>query len=100
MPELTGTVLQRLHGHPHDSRITFTEEGYRYTIDGDSISYTSVTTLIHKISPCFDAPKVIARLVDNPRGQYFGITPDAVQKQWNDATELGSLLRQDMIILE
>lgn len=96
MPEISGTCLQRLHAHPRDSRITFTEEGHRYTVDGDSQSYISVTTLIHQFFPAFDAEKVIAKIIANPRSPYFGMEAAEVQQKWNDATSLGSELHQQI----
>lgn len=96
MPEITGTALQRLHPHPRDSRITFTEEGHRYTVDGDSASYTSVTTLIHKFFPHFDAAKVISRIIANPRSPYYLMEPNEVQCMWDHATTLGSELHQQI----
>jgi ATP-dependent exoDNAse (exonuclease V) beta subunit len=94
MPEITGTALQRLHPHPRDARITFTEEGHRYTVDGDDSSYVSVTTLIHRFFPHFDAPKVIAKIIASPKSPYYGMQPDEVQAMWNLATLQGSHLHE------
>jgi len=98
MPEVTGTALQRLHGHARDARITFTEEGHRYTVDGDASSYVSVTTLIHRFFPHFDAPKVIARIIANPKSPYYGMDPDEVQAMWTMATTEGSHLHESIEI--
>ena len=90
MPELSGTVLQDLHGHPRDARITFKEEGHTYTIDGESGHYTSVTTLIHKFFPHFDADGVIAKITQSKRSMYYNMDPQDIKDQWAKATQLGS----------
>lgn len=95
MPELTGTFLQQLHPHPRDGRITFQEEGHKYTIDGDD-TYTSVTTLIHKFFPHFDAELVISKITSNPKSLYFGMTAEDVQQMWTHATDLGSQLHEQI----
>jgi hypothetical protein len=96
MPEVTGTVLALRHQHPRDARITFQEDGHVYTVDGEAGTYTSVTTLVHKFFPHFDADKVIPKIIGNPKSQYFGMTPDAVKEQWNNATSLGSQLHEQI----
>lgn len=96
MPELTGTFLAELNRHPRDSRITFLEEGHKYTIDGDDTSYTSVTTLIHRFFPHFNADLVISKITSNPKSVYFGMDSQEVKNQWNHATELGSQLHEQI----
>lgn len=96
MPEVAGTVLAQRNAHPRDSRITFKEEGHVYTVDGHAGQYISVTTLIHKFFPHFDGDKVISKIIANPRSPYFGMTPEAVNKQWETATVLGSDLHQQI----
>lgn len=98
MPELTGTVLQELHGHPRDARISFKEEGHVYTVDGEAGTYTSVTTLIHRFFPHFDADKIIARIVASAKSEYFGMEPEAVKEQWSRATTQGSQLHEQIEI--
>jgi hypothetical protein len=96
MPELSGTVLQELHGHPRDARITFKEEGHTYTIDGESGHYTSVTTLIHKFFPHFDADGVIAKITQSKRSAYYGMDPQDIKDQWARATQDGSDLHEQI----
>lgn len=92
MPEVTGTVLCRLNAHPRDERITFQDEGHVYTVDGVPGTYTSVTTLIHKFFPHFDADAVIAKITQYPKSAYFGQDPQDIKDQWARATDLGSQL--------
>jgi hypothetical protein len=46
--------------HPNTMQITFTESDHSY-VDNLGMDYTSVTTLIHKAFPVFDAEKIAAR---------------------------------------
>ena len=96
MPELSGTVLQQLHGHPRDARISFQEEGHTYTVDGESGSYVSVTTLIHRFFPHFDADAVIAKITKIPKSIYFGRDPQDIKDQWARATQDGSTLHEQI----
>lgn len=96
MPEITGTFLQQKNPHPRDSRITFQDDGHKYTIDGDDTSYTSVTTLIHKFFPHFNADLVISKITTNPKSVYYGMEADDVKQMWNHATDLGSQLHEQI----
>jgi len=96
MPELSGTVLQELHGHPRDGRITFKEEGHTYTIDGESGHYTSVTTLIHKFFPHFDVDEVISKITQSKRSIYYQMSPQDIKDQWARATQEGSDLHEQI----
>jgi hypothetical protein len=96
MPEVAGTVLQALHGHPRDARISFQEEGHLYTVDGEAGSYTSVTTLIHRFFPHFDADAVIAKITKLPKSIYFGRDPQDIKEQWAKATQDGSWLHEQI----
>jgi hypothetical protein len=96
MPELTGTHLQKLHPHPRDHRITFEESGHQYTIDKNDTSYTSVTTLIHRFFPHFNADLVISKITTNPKSLYFGMEAEDVKQMWTHATELGSRLHEQI----
>lgn len=96
MPEVAGTVLQARHGHPRDARISFQEEGHVYTVDGKSGAYTSVTTLIHRFFPHFDADAVIAKITKIPKSIYFGRDPHDIKAQWAQATQEGSCLHEQI----
>ena len=96
MPEITGTFLAELNRHPRDHRITFQNDGHKYTIDGDDTSYKSVTTVIHAFFPHFDSDLVIEKITTNPKSVYFGMEAEAVKNQWNHATELGSQLHEQI----
>lgn len=98
MPEISGTYLQHKNGNPRDHRITFQEEGHVYKIDGNDTSYTSVTTLIHKFFPHFDADLVISKITTNPKSVYFGMEASAIKDQWKNSTDLGSQLHEQIEI--
>jgi len=94
--------LQSIHGHPRDAQITFEEEGHAYTIDGSS-DFTSVTTWIHSPFPHFDADKIINSMMASPKwpkSKYFGMTKEAIKKQWSDsgkqASTAGTKLHYDI----
>lgn len=96
MPTTTGTFLQERHKHPRDDRISFQDEGHVYTVDGVPGKYTSVTTLVHKFFPHFDADKVIQKLVQNAKSAYFGRDPQAIKDEWAAATDQGSRLHEQI----
>lgn len=95
-------MLANLNKHPRDDFISFTEEGHIYTlIKGDSIVHPiSVTTLIHKYFPHFDADSVIDKILKNPKPKYMGKTKAQIMKEWDDsrdsASRLGTLMHADI----
>ena len=70
-------LLQELNKHPRDKRIIFDEEPHIYYIDGKKADI-SVTTLIHKYFPHFDAVEISKKMVEKyshqPDNKYFNKT--------------------------
>jgi len=80
--------LAKEHAHPRDTRIQFDEPTHVYTIDGDSSSYQSVTTLIHAYVQPFDADAIIAKMQASPKwfaSPYYGMTAEEIKKKWSDS---------------
>ena len=93
--------LKTQHPHPRDDRITFKEEGHEYTIEGFEGKPLSVTTLIHKRFPSFDADVVIGKMMRSPKwssSPYFGMTEDEIKSKWDrerdDASSRGTLMHR------
>jgi ATP-dependent exoDNAse (exonuclease V) beta subunit len=81
--------MQSLLAPPHerDGDIEFDEPLHKYTILG-ATDFTSVTTFIGKLFEHFDADAVIAKMMNGknwPKSKYFGMSADAIKKQWADA---------------
>jgi len=102
------TYLAKKYPHERDSRISFEEEGHRYTIDGVDAKkcenpFTSVTTLVHQQFEPFDADKIIANMMASPRwpkSKYFGKTADEIKGGWkqagNEAAAAGTKMHNDI----
>jgi hypothetical protein len=70
-------LLERLHSHTRDKRLTFVESIHRYYIDGVA-TLGSVTGLLHRFASSFEADAVIRNMLDGvrwPRPAY--LKPDA-----------------------
>lgn len=79
--------LAVLHKHPRDDRIQFEEETHTYTIDGERKGWTSCTGFLHNFFGHFDADAVIAKMMASPNwptSKYYGMTAEAIKKQWSD----------------
>ena len=63
---MTQLKLDIIHSHERDSRIQFDEPTHVYTVDNDSTSYQSVTTLIHSYCKPFDADAIIKKMMSGP----------------------------------
>ena len=74
--------------HPRDDRISFEEETHLYTIDGAREGWTSCTGFIHGFFSPFEPDAVIAKMMASrkwPESKYFGMTAEAIKKQWSDS---------------
>jgi hypothetical protein len=93
-------MLSVIHSHPRDSRISFDEPTHTYSIDGVSKNIMSVTTLIHKHFPHFNADKVIDKLIENGSEKYKGLSKDEIKKEWDEngkkASERGTALHKQI----
>lgn len=70
--------------HPRDQFITFEEEAHLYTVDGKKL--TSVTTLVHKYFPEFNASAVVDKMMGSPgwpRSKYYGMTKEEIIGLWD-----------------
>ena len=74
--------------HPRDARISFEEESHTYTIDGTRAGWTSCTGFIHGFFEEFNPDEVIKKMMRSkkwPESPYFGMTAEAIKKQWSDS---------------
>lgn len=72
-----------LNEHPRDKRIEFYPEPHIYTIDNTPAP--SVSTIISKFFPEFDAHHAASRL--NPRHEYYGLDVSEIVKIWKENGE-------------
>lgn len=76
--------------------LTFKEEGHLYeNIDPNStIKWTSVTTLVGKLKPKFDAPAQAIKSGKNKKSKWYGMTPEKILEVWGNenarANKLGN----------
>jgi ATP-dependent exoDNAse (exonuclease V) beta subunit len=76
---------QNINTHIRDEYILFDAQKHIYTIEGEI--YTSVTTLIHKYFPEFNAELVINKMMKKENWEkckYFGMTKEEIKKMWSD----------------
>lgn len=88
-------MLSKINSHPRDSNITFEEEGHVYTIEGMSGHPISVTTVIHKFFPEFDADKIIDNMMRGKKwesSKYYGMSREEIKQQWKQNGETASKL--------
>ena len=95
--------LAETNKHPRDERIQFEANGHMYTIDGQKGKYTSVTTWGGSHFPKFNPDEVIKGMMSSPKwpeSKYFGMSPDAIKRQWDTsgivASTLGTKLHEDI----
>lgn len=96
-------LLSTLNSHPRDANITFKEENHEYTIQGMNRKPTSVTTLIHRYFPEFDADTVIKKMMASsrwPQSKYYGQTAEAIKQSWDlsgkKAADQGTLMHKSI----
>lgn len=80
-----------------DGEVGFVEEGHKYELLKDKdFKFTSVTTEIHKYAEPFDTEAISLRCskTKDPENKYFGMTQDAIKKQWEDAAKQGTALHE------
>ena len=98
-------MLNELHPHPRDAHIEFEPVAHLYTVHGEG-GYTSVTTWNHTHFEHFDEARVIQGILRNPRWRkdpeykYFGMTAEAISRDWEDnrarASALGTAMHNDI----
>lgn len=73
--------------HPRDQHITFYEPTHTYTIKGSSEGVISGTGFLHEFFPHFDPKATIKKMMSSPKwpsSPYYGMTAEAIEKQWSD----------------
>lgn len=75
--------------------LIFKEDGHIYQSIGDeNIDWTSVTTLVSKFKPKFDAVAVSERVSKNKKSKWYGLDPLKIRSIWENeakrATDLGT----------
>lgn len=68
--------------------LTFKEEGHIYqSVDpSENIKWNSVTSVISKIKPKFDAPTQALKSSKNKKSKWYNIPPDKIQEIWKNET--------------
>lgn len=102
---LEPTHLANKNPHIRDKNIVFQDEGHIYTLTHKNVDHhpISVTTLIHKFFPHFDADKVIDKMMNGKKwdkSPYFGKTRQEIKNEWSnsgkEASHLGTLMHADI----
>lgn len=88
-------LLERLHSHVRDARISFVESTHRYYVDERTdIVYTSATTLANECFKPFDADKGVAAMMRSSKwkpGHYaWGLSADEIKALWNRNGQLAA----------
>ena len=69
----------------------FDEQDHIYTIRETGQVLTSVTTVVKRYTPSFDAPKMAQQMIDKQKPKYAGMTVDEIQYQWKEKAALSSM---------
>ena len=68
----------------------FDSDKHIYTVKETGQSLTSVTSIIRRYTPPFDAPAMAKKMVDEKKPKYAGMTADQIQYQWKEKANLSS----------
>ena len=68
----------------------FDSDKHIYTVKETGQRLTSVTSIIRRYTPPFDAPAMAQKMVDDKKPKYAGMTADQIQYQWKEKAELSS----------
>lgn len=69
---------------------SFTEADHSYRIKETGDLLTSVTTLIKKFTPEFNAPAMAKQMVERQNPKYAGMTAEEIQGQWKAKGDLAA----------
>ena len=90
LPSGGSKLLQKLHPHPLDERISFEPMTHQYTIDGVP-TIGSVTALVHVFAEKFDADTAIKLMINGrnwPRQEYMvqgrPMSVDEIKVKWHN----------------
>lgn len=96
-------MIEIFNQHIRDDNISFKEDNHEYTIKGVNIRPISVTTLIHKYFPEFDADAVITKMMSSanwPKSKYFGMTREVIKTKWEtdgqQASSMGTIMHKEI----
>ena len=96
------TVLEKINAHKRDANIVFDEGPHTYTLNGSSIQFTSVTTLVHHQFEQFNAEKILNNIFKkNPLPEkYQGKTRESLKAEWEEnrdkAATAGTQMHQNI----
>jgi ATP-dependent exoDNAse (exonuclease V) beta subunit len=80
-------MLNVLYAHPRDTGISFYDPTHTYTlVSNPSLKLTSVTTVVKKWFPVFDADKILDRMKQQGRfiPKYGDVTAEQVKQEWKE----------------
>jgi len=66
--------------------LTFIEKGHKYESQ-DGISWTSVTSFIHKFKPAFNKEKIAKKCSTKKSSKWYGLDPQVVMNIWEGETQ-------------
>ena len=69
----------------------FDKQNHIYTVRETGQVLTSVTTVVKRYTPSFDAPVMAQQMIDKQKPKYAGMTVDEIQYQWKEKAELSSI---------
>lgn len=69
----------------------FDDTKHIYTIKETGQRLTSVTSIIRRYTPPFDAPTMAQQMIDKKKPKYIGMTVDEIQYQWQEKAALASM---------
>src|SRR5947208_4873806 len=98
MKLIKNIMLANINPHPRDSNISFEENGHKYTIKNFPTP-VSVTSIIHKFFTPFNADAIIKKMMASnnwSKSEYFGRTSESIKEEWNNSTDLGTLMHKDI----
>lgn len=91
--------LAKQHYHPRDANLTFDAAEHRYTVHGNPDT-VSVTTLIDRAFPGFDAASVAEKVSRKPGSVYYGKSVEEIVLGWEEnrdrAAQEGTALHEDI----
>lgn len=97
------SITPLINGNPRDSNILFEEETHTYTLIDNGANPISVTTLIHKYFPEFDADVIINKMMRStkwPKSKYYGRTCESIKEEWKksgeEASKSGTLMHKNI----
>ena len=90
-------MLSIKNKHERDDKIQ--KINNEYIIEGVNIRLKRVTTIVHKWFSKFEPNKIIEKMINSKNwinSEYYGKNEDEIKLEWNKASELGTLLHEDI----